>query len=126
MVYKFTTCISNYNRSKYLKYKMPVWIDFKSGCPTNCGNEKKDIQWRHGGCILGQELNEDAILRCKSCNRTDLILNWKFSCSFHQDEYIGARATKLTWALSLATQLSTGECDKAWVKKLASKIVDLT
>jgi len=59
-------------------------IDFICRCP--CCENKTMYRWVHSNCSYGSQgetINADAIIKCKGCNTSGVILDWKFKCKNH-------------------------------------------
>ena len=105
---------------------MSTWYEFVSGCPGDgCGNTRLDIKWQHSGCGGGQEISCDADLKCKKCSRCSCVMNWRFACQDHSDEFLKPEITRLTWALSVSLVVAKSKGDKVWATKFQKKLLQL-
>ena len=97
---------------------MSKWYDFESGCPTECGNKRLNIQWRHSVCGSRQEVNENAMIRCKgsNCSATGHIMEYTFACENHVDEFKKFDLDRQAWALSVGSMPAV-KGDKAWMRR---------
>ena len=102
------------------------WYEFVSGCPGDgCGNMKLDIRWKHSKCGGHEEINSEADIKCLKCGVVDCVMNWRFACRDHSDEFRKPEIAKLTWALSVALVVAKNKGDKVWASRFQKKLLKL-
>ena len=102
------------------------FYDFIAGCPgEGCENKQPNIRWVHTICKGEEEINADADIRCKNCKYQNSIMNMRFACKEHDNEFRKPDYTKLAWALSTALVVAKSKGDKAWAKKFNSKLLTM-
>ena len=70
-------------------------------------------------------INEKAFLKCNKCNEEGCILNWKFECKFHIDEYKSIDVDRLTWSLGAIMTIAHKNGDKIWGRTLSSRVSEI-
>ena len=86
---------------------------------------KLDVRWTHAGCGGLEEINSDADIKCLKCSRCSCIMNWRFTCKDHSDEFRKPEITRLTWALSVALVVAKNKGDKVWASRFQKKLLQL-
>ncbi len=61
------------------------WIWLHVPCPIENCNSITPTYWSHMNCPFSEKdhdlkINSAGYLRCSACNRTDMIINWRFDC----------------------------------------------
>lgn len=102
-------------------------VDFKSPCPgTNCNSPDPDriIEWSHAPCFLSEEwLDNEGNIICKSCDNSFFILDGRFACKYHENDYQEAGFTQLINALTvLQANPQLDESDLPLLVKVVKKI----
>ena len=94
-------------------------------CPAiDCENERT-IDWVHSDCGARSELNSDADLRCeKHTDTLQCILNWRFSCEKHANEFREVDPLGLTFSLGMMRSMAKDVNDKAWAARLSKKVTE--
>ena len=102
-------------------------IDFLSPCPgRGCNSPEPDrvITWSHSPCSGSREwLDNQANIICKDCGHTFFILDGRFACTYHANEYKAAGYTELANAIAvLITNPEVDESDLAFLMKVSQKV----
>ena len=90
---------------------------YSSACPALECNGRKIFNWVHSVCGNRMEISVNANIRCTVCRKADSILNWRFSCSGHQNEYRPADPLSMTQALNILKSQANGQ-DRDWYGRL--------
>ena len=100
------------------EYK-PVFVS----CPAYKCDDKEPGFWSHGGgCKNRTELNSDAMLRCSTCKKPNSVLNWKWACEKHENEFRPVDAMGIMHAIGVMRSMSTDLSQKAWGDRLGKSI----
>ncbi len=101
-------------------------INFKSPCPGKfCPSDlKRVIEWSHASCVGSEEwLNNEGNIICKNCYRSFFILDARFACEFHENDYREANFTQVSNAVSaLQMNPEIDENDLFFLTKLLQRI----
>ena len=102
-------------------------IDFLSPCPgRGCNSPEPDrvITWSHSPCSGHTEwLDNQANIICKNCGHSFFILDGKFACKYHANEYKAAGYTELAQAIAvLITNPEVDESDLAFLNRVTIRV----
>lgn len=102
-------------------------IDFLSPCPgRGCNSSDPDrvIRWSHASCSGSTEwLTNQANIICKRCGHQFFILDGRFACKYHANEYKAAGFTELSHAIAvLISNPEVDESDLAFLMGVTQKI----
>ena len=101
----------------------------KCPCPAmDCENERT-IEWAHKDCGHYSELNSEADMRCSLHKDTiACILEWRFACEKHSNEYRKIDPLGLTFSIGMMRSMAKDTKDKAWAallsKAVTKKVMD--
>ena len=97
------------------------FIPLRTICPAaSCLEITKVRDWSHAVCGADMEINCLARLRCSRCTHVeDSILNWRFACENHINEYREPDATGLVQAVTVVRAAASNSNDRVWYRTLA-------
>ena len=99
------------------------FIKLVTVCPAaSCLNDTTPTQWTHAKCGSQMEINCLANLRCPKCEIEDCILNWRFACQNHRNEYKPPDKVGLVQAITVLRAGAGNHSDRVWYRTLALSI----
>ena len=107
---------------------MEDFLSVSCPCPAfDCDNMRK-IDWVHANCGERSEMNSDADMRCCKHHETNsCILEWRFSCEKHTNEFRHIDPLGLVFSLGMMRSMMKDTNQKAWAdrlnKSMMSKII---
>ena len=97
-----------------------------SGCPVNdCRRTNLDFKWKHAGCGGEFEISSEIKVRCNKCSLISNIMNWKFNCIDHMEEFMKPDINKVTWAVSVVIVEISKLGDRNWARKFQTSLLQL-
>ena len=93
-------------------------------CPAEYCTRNEEVKWCHANCGKASEINENAEIRCKQHTETlDSILNWRFDCGHHNNEYRKIDPDTLMFTLASLMRQTSTMAERAWCNKLKASLM---
>ena len=93
-------------------------------CPSVHCNSNAIHDWVHAKCGYKSEINSKAEIRCVHHTETlDSILNWRFDCGEHNNEYRPVDPDNLMLALASLMRQTSDMAERSWCNKLKESLM---
>ena len=87
--------------------------DLISTCPASQCDNKDTVKWAHASCGTQMKISQQADLYCSSCRTESFILDWRFACGKHENEFRVIDVIALVGALTVLKSQGHAH-DRAW------------
>ncbi|MBB5869724.1 hypothetical protein F4553_003103 [Allocatelliglobosispora scoriae] len=105
---------------------MAQYFDLVIRCPA-CIADGKDgkvpAPWYHHSCGGGLQIGDDANYRCKRCNVSSHVQNWRYACEAHESDFRPTSSAHLANAVSTAGQI-TSIAGRQWLLTFLQNLGD--